>query len=83
MIRTRKNLGMSLVVSLRKKSSISAIISLAIMLLAVLIRRSLVRRLKSNQLDRNALYPKLVRLATNLALSYLELRVSQRILMIL
>ena len=77
MIRTRKNLGMSLLASLRKKSSVLAVISLVIMLLAVLIERSLVRRPKSNQLNRNALYLKLVlRLATNLTLSYLELRVS-------
>ena len=65
MIGTGKSLGMSLLVSLRRKSSVSAIISLVIMLLAVLIRRSLVRRPKSNQLDRNDLYPKLVRLAIN------------------
>ena len=75
---------MSLLASLRKKSSVSAVISLVIMLLAILIRRSLARRPKSNQLNRNALYPKLVlRLATNLTLSCLELRVSQRTLMIL
>ena len=53
------------------------------MLLAVLIRRSLARRPKSNQLDKSALYPKLVKLAIDLALNYLELRVNQRILMTL
>ena len=69
MIRTEKSLEislrMSLLVSLRRKSSVSAVISLVIMLLAVLIRRSLVRRPKSNQLDRNDLHLKLVRLAIN------------------
>ena len=52
------------------------------MLLAILIRRNLAGRLKSNQLNKNALHSKLV-LAVDLALSYLELRVSQRTLMIL
>ena len=83
MIRTGKSLEISLLASLRRKSSVSAVISLVIILLAVLIRRSLVRRPKSNQLDRNDLHPKLVRLAIDQALSYLELRVSQRILMTL
>ena len=73
---------MSLLASLRRKSSVSAVISLVIMLLAVLTGRSLVRRPKSNQPDKNALHPKLV-LAVDLALSSLELRVSQRILMTL
>ena len=73
----RRSLGMSLLVSLRRNLSVLSVISQVTLLLAILIRRNLARKRRSNQLNKNALYLRLV-LAADLALNYLRLREIQR-----